>query len=35
MKNRGVIVDDCFWIRFEGEDLKWDDVNPRKGEHID
>lgn len=31
----GVMADDCFWIRFEGEDLKWDDVNPRKGEHIE
>lgn len=26
----GAMVDDLFWIRFEGEDLTWDQVNPRK-----
>ena len=24
------MFDDCFWIRFEGEDLCWDDVKPVK-----
>lgn len=28
-KTHGAMVDDLFWIRFEGEDLTWDDVNPR------
>lgn len=29
----GAMVDDVFWIRFEGEDLTWNDVNPRA--HLD
>lgn len=24
------MVDDLLWIKFEGEDIEWDDVNPRK-----
>ena len=29
-RTHGTMFDDCFWIRFEGEDLCWDDVNPVK-----
>lgn len=29
-KTHGAMVDDLFWIKFEGEDLNWNDINPRK-----
>lgn len=29
-RTHGTMFDDCFWIRFEGEDLCWDDVDPVK-----
>lgn len=25
-KTHGVMVDDCYWIRFDGENLTWEDV---------
>lgn len=28
-KTHGVFMDDFYWIRFAGEDLKWKDVNIR------
>lgn len=31
----GVLAHDCFWIRFEGEDIKWEDIDPRKDEIYD
>ena len=26
----GAMSDDLYWIKFENENIKWDDVNPRK-----
>lgn len=28
-QTHGAMWDDCFWLRFAGENLKWEDVNPR------
>lgn len=30
-RNHGVMSDDCYWIRFEGENLTWDDVKHLRG----
>lgn len=30
-KTHGVMVDDCFWIRFDGENLTWEDVKHLRG----
>lgn len=29
----GVSVSDCYWVKFENENLTWDDVNPYVGDH--
>ena len=26
-ETHGVMADDCFWLRFDDEDLNWEDVN--------
>lgn len=30
-KTHGVMVDDCYWIRFDGENLTWEDVKHLRG----
>lgn len=27
LETHGTMADDCFWLRFDDEDLKWEDVN--------
>ena len=30
-RNHGVMSDDCYWIRFDGENLTWKDVKHLRG----
>lgn len=29
-KTNGAMVDDCYWIRFEGDSFTWESVNPMR-----